>query len=278
MLTIAPEADLAAEARRHDPDRWLCALFVSAEHRDACMALLLLNHELARIPDVVIQPPAGLIRCQWWRDAIIEAAAGQPRAQPIIRALAVPLAECRLDPAELLAMIDAREHDLDHLAPEDPAALECYAAATAGTLQACTARLLGADAQEIETVRTLGAAFGLIGIVRATASLARRGRSLLPASLTSAVGVEPGAVLTPENRQAIGGALRSITERAMALLDRPQPSLRRQVIAAALPAVLARDYARRIAEAGFDPLAAASLTRSPLIPIRLWWTYRRARR
>ena len=32
--------DLADEARRHDPDRWLCALFAAADRRGEVMALV----------------------------------------------------------------------------------------------------------------------------------------------------------------------------------------------------------------------------------------------
>jgi hypothetical protein len=61
----------------------------------------------------------------------------------------------------------------------------------------------------------------------------------------------------------------------MAILDLPRPALQRDAAAATLPAVLARDYARHIARAGFDPLIAASLRRPALMPLRLWWAFRR---
>jgi phytoene synthase len=267
---------LATEARRQDPDRWLCTLFAPAALRDEAMALLLLNHELARIPELVSQPVAGMIRYQWWRDAIDGAAEGEPRAQPVVEALSRSLRAGRLDRAELLAMVEAREHDLDRLAPEDPAALEAYAEATAGAVQAAMARLLGAEATGIVAARSIGTAWGLIGIIRATAHLAQQGRSLLPTSLTEAVGVEPNVVLTAESREAVADVLRRLGERATAILDRPRPALPRHAVAAVLPAVLARLYLGRIAAMGFDPVAAATLTRPPLAPLRLWWAYRRA--
>lgn len=276
MPEPTPSTGLADEARRHDPDRWLCALFAAADRRDEVMALLLLNHELARIPDVVSQPLAGMIRYQWWRDSIEGAADGQPRAHPVVEALGRALRADRLDRQALLAMVDAREHDLERLAPGDPAALEAYAEATAGAVQAGTARLLGADAAGIAAARSVGTAWGLVGIVRATAGMARQGRSLLPASLTAAVGIEPNAMLAQENGAAVAGVLRGIGERAGSILDRPRAPLPRHAVAAVLPALLARDYLGRIAAANFDPLAAAALTRPVLAPLRLWRAYRRA--
>ena len=37
-------AFLAAEARRHDPDRYLCALLAPPDRRGAVLALVLINH------------------------------------------------------------------------------------------------------------------------------------------------------------------------------------------------------------------------------------------
>jgi phytoene synthase len=277
MAEFSPGLDLAAEARLHDPDRWLCALFAPARHRDAAMALIVLNHELARVPEVVTQPLAGTIRYQWWRDAIESAAAGRPLPQPVLQALAEPLAQDRLDSGELLAMVDARERDLDRLAPEDLTDLEGYAEATSGALQAGTARLLGAGETEIAAARAIGTAYGLIGILRATAALARQDRMALPRTLTEAAGIdEPSAVLAAASCEAVRPAIRRICERAVAILDRPRPAFARGAAAAALPAVLARDYARRIAATGFDPRLAAGLRRPPTMPLRLWWAFRRA--
>ena len=81
-------AYLAAELRKSDPDRYLCALLVPAERRAVVMAMVFLDHELARVPELVSQPMAGLIRYQWWREAIDEAAAGRPREQPVVEELA----------------------------------------------------------------------------------------------------------------------------------------------------------------------------------------------
>ena len=106
--------------------------------------------------------------------------------------------------------------------------------------------------------------------------MARQGRSLLPASLTAAVGIEPNAMLAQENGAAVAGVLRGIGERAGSILDRPRAPLPRHAVAAVLPALLARDYLGRIAAANFDPLAAAALTRPVLAPLRLWRAYRRA--
>ncbi|MFO1067153.1 MAG: squalene/phytoene synthase family protein [Geminicoccaceae bacterium] len=264
-----PGLDLAAQAREQDSDRWLCALFVPAERRDAAMALILLNAELARIPEVVSQPITGAIRYQWWRETIEGAAAGRPRAHPVAVGLAGPLARGWLAAADLEALVDAREADLETLAPDNLDQLERYAAATAGQLQVLTAKLLGADARLVEAARRAGTAFGLVGLVRAAAAYARQSRLVLPSDLMASAAVDAEALAARRMSAGLADVVRRVVMRAGLLLEPRSPAPREQ-IAALLPAVVARDHVRQIRRAGYDPFVAAGLARGPLVPARLW--------
>src|ERR1700759_2884419 len=64
------DPSLAAGLRQHDRDRSQTALFAPAERRDALFALYAFNYEVARIRESVREPMLGLIRLQWWRDAL----------------------------------------------------------------------------------------------------------------------------------------------------------------------------------------------------------------
>ena len=120
---------LLAETKRRDPDRYLCALFAPADRRDSVLALVLFNGELARIPTAVTQPMTGLIRLQWWRDALDElAAGGRPRRHPVVEALADLLVKGHAVPHALHAMIDAREPALDGATGTETAAVEALPA------------------------------------------------------------------------------------------------------------------------------------------------------
>ena len=61
---------IAALVRRHDPDRFLTALFAPPDRRDALLTLYAFNHELARAREVASEPPLALIRLQWWREVV----------------------------------------------------------------------------------------------------------------------------------------------------------------------------------------------------------------
>ena len=244
---------LATEARRSDPDRYLCALFAPAERRSAVLGLILFHHELARIPELVSQPMAGLIRYQWWREAVAEPGRGlPPRQHPVVRELAAMLDHGWVAEADLQALIDAREPALDGAVTGTPGELEAFAAATGGALQELVYRVLGgADTAAAQAAQKIGTAFGLIGLLRALAIEARRAR---PAP-------EPATI------QAV---LRAATRRARELVDAGRDGAGRPPraeMAAFLPATLTDGYVRQIER---SPDASHDLTRPALIPLMLW--------
>ncbi len=104
--------DLVREA---DRDRFLGALFAPEPARSDLLALLALDHELARTRSVTREPLLARIRLEWWREAVAEAAGdGKPRAQPIVEALSEMLRRRRdVSPDGLLALIGAREEEIE---------------------------------------------------------------------------------------------------------------------------------------------------------------------
>ena len=100
--------------RSADRDRFLGALFAPEPARTDLLALLAFNYELARTRTVTREPMLARIRLEWWREAVVEAAgAGKPRAQPIVESLSETIRRCRLQPQDLIALIDAREEEIE---------------------------------------------------------------------------------------------------------------------------------------------------------------------
>lgn len=100
--------------RGADRDRFLAALFAPEPERSGLLALLAFDHELARTRTVTREPMLARIRLEWWREAVAEAAGtGRPRAQPIVESLSETVRRHRLEPQGLIALIDAREEEID---------------------------------------------------------------------------------------------------------------------------------------------------------------------
>ena len=205
---------IAALVRRHDPDRFLTALFAPSEKRDALLTLYAFNHELARAREVASEPALALIRLQWWREVV----EGVRRRHEVAEPLSAALDAGALERDDLLAMIDAREAEAEPLFATMQEWRE-YVMGSAGGIAVAAARLLGAA--DPESMRPLGVAYGIAGLLRSAAMHARQGRRMLPAN----------------------ASIEDIAREGLALL-RPM-SLSRHVVAAALPAVLARRDLRR---------------------------------
>jgi phytoene synthase len=236
--------------RRHDPDRFLTALFAPPDRRPALLALYAFNHELARAREAAHEPAMALIRLQWWREVVD----GAPRAHEVATPLAAALSDGALTRADLLALIDAREVETDPAIATIDDWL-AYLRGTAGGLAVAAARLLGATAPE--ALRDLGAAYGAAGVLRAVPALARQGRCLLPADVLAVHGLSPeavpDAVLRASDAPALWAVRATLAATGRSLLADAPRRLPRPVIAAALPAVLARRDLSRILRHRFPP-------------------------
>jgi phytoene synthase len=226
---------IAAFVRRHDPDRFLTALFAPPHKRDALLTLYAFNHEIARAREAVSEPPLALIRLQWWREVV----EGARRRHEVAEPLAAATDNGDLQRAELLALIEAREVEAEP-AIETLAAWRDYLMGSAGGLAVTAARLLGAEDPEI--VRPLGAAYGAAGVLRSIAIVARQHRCLLPTDVLTEHGLSPEAMIANPDAPAIVRQLADIAAGWMS----GSLVVPRIAIAAALPAVLARRDLRRL--------------------------------
>ncbi|RVT95501.1 hypothetical protein EOD42_14915 [Rhodovarius crocodyli] len=260
---------LGAYVRQHEPERFFTALFAPPEKRDAVFALAGLHHELGRAREVASNPMIAAIRLQWWRDAIEEAAAGKPaRKHEVAEPLHAAITAGRLDPADLLAMADAREAELEEEGIPTASAFAAYLRGAHGGLAVATGRLLGASGPDLLALQEYGAAQGLAALLRNLGSLAARGRCLLPLDLLAEAG------LTLEEAMADPAALEPVARRlagdALARLPAPR-RWPRPLLAAALPAIAARRDLRRLASG--SPLPPGAGSRLPM----LWgWLLARA--
>jgi 15-cis-phytoene synthase len=223
---------IAALVRRHDPDRFLTALFAPPEKRDALLTLYAFNYELARAREAVSEPPLALIRLQWWREVVEGARRRHEVAEPLTAAIEAG----ELSRADLLALIDAREIEAEP-AIDTLAAWRAYLLANAGGLAVAAARLLGAP--DPEALRRLGAAYGVAGLLRSIPAHARQGRCMLPGDVLAEHGLTREQVIAHPIAAPIEPVILRLASLGLALLDRPI-RLPRRAVAAVLPAVLAR--------------------------------------
>lgn len=254
-----PELSYCAEqVRRHDPDRFLAALYAPPDRRDAMMTLLAFNLEIAKTRDSVSEPMLGEIRLQWWREAIEEIFGGGPvRRHEVAEPLAEVVRDRALSRGHIDRLIDARAFDLYDETPSTVASLVDYADGTSATLSLLSLELLGAADDDAATAaaRDVGIAWSIVGLIRAMPHHLRQGRVYLPAELQRQFGVDGNDLRELRESDALARAIGALADVARGKLAEAR-SHRRDVPAAARPAllhgILADGYLSRMRRAGYN--------------------------
>lgn len=278
----APNPSYCAEqVRRFDPDRYLTVLFAPAERRAALFALYAFNLEVAKTAEVVSEAPLGLLRLQWWRDALEAIEAGREPRHEVVEPLAEAVRRHHLDPALFGRLIDAREFDLERRAPEDLAALEAYAAGTSAGLVHLALQVLGVDAAAARAAgRHAGIAWALAGLMLAVPFHAAAKRLYLPRELSQAAGLRTGELFELRSSPALCRVAERVAVRARDHLGAARAlagQVPRKARSALLCATLAEQGLARLARAGYDPFDTRVQERPPGRAWRLAWAALRGR-
>jgi phytoene synthase len=271
------DSALAATLRRHDRDRYQTALFAPVRRRPALFALYAFNYEVARIREYVREPMLGLIRLQWWRDALDEIYAGkQPRRHEVATPLATAITAHHLSKAHFTTLLDTRARDMEDAPPESLAALEEYVAGTSGVLNLLALEVLGiGDARAADAARAAGIAYALAGLLAAVPFHAQRRRLFLPAELTNRHNVDlERSLFALKPSPALASVARDIAAQARHHLDiarRERTAIPRTALPVLLHGTLAERRLKQLDAVGhnvFDPRLAREDT---LQSLRLSW-------
>lgn len=170
-------------ARQYDPDRFFLTLLQPAALRPALWALLAFNYEVAKTHEVVSDQTLGLMRLQWWREALEKNYAGATApAHEILTPLAAAIRAHDLSFALFDCLIAGREFDLETETPDSIHELKQYIASTVTPL---TLLMLKIGAQPEDGAAHISEAYGLAGIMRAIPYQAQQGRCFVPSHLAS---------------------------------------------------------------------------------------------
>lgn len=259
MADVPPLSQVAALVRRHDPDRFLTALFAPPDRREDLLALYAFNLEVARIRETVNEPMLGLMRVQWWRDAVdrMHDGRGAPQGHPVAEALAQAVARHGLPRALFDRLLDARDRDMDDDPVPDRQALHAYADDTGATVAQLALWILGdTGATAQEAAASVGRAYAMVGLLRAMPFHALQNRLYLPAAEVDAQA--RSAALSGRAEEPVRALVAALSQEAGSGLKQarrlyPRPG--RATVAALLPALLAEGSLARLRKAGHDPFA-----------------------
>ena len=266
-----------AQVRQGDRDRYLALLFSPADARGSLAAIAAFNLELARAATEISESTLGLIRLRWWREAVDEiGAGGATRRHPVVDALSHAIREYRLPVDRLLAMIAAKEEELESAGPPDQAAFDARADATAANLIRLSLMVVGTDSAgpDLEAASVaVGRAYATVGCMRSVLLDARRRNVRLPSDALAEAGVDLDKLFDLRPQPALRECLVALAAQAQADLaaarGRDIPRWARPLTLTARLAGLHLDRLRRVA---YDPFDARIIASPPFDVWRLLWT------
>lgn len=263
--------------REGDRDRYLTLLFAPEEARGHLAALAAFNLELARTRDQVSESLLGLIRLQWWRDAIEEIrGGGQVRQHQVAQALAEATRAHGLDTARMLAMIEAREAELEATEPPSTARFLDRADATAGSLLLLSLQAVGLDPGSTglaEAARRIGRAYAAAGLARSVLLDAHRHKVRLPSEALDRAEVDLDLLFDLKPQPQLAAALRQVSEEAdRDLAEARHFRLPKRAKLLILTGRIAALHLERLRRAAYDPFDPAAIAAHPMDAWRLLWS------
>ena len=254
-----------AQVRQGDRDRYLALLFSPATARGGLAAVAAFNLELARAASEISESMLGLVRLQWWREAVEEIrAGGATRRHPVVDALSTATRAHRLSTDRMLAMIAGKEEELESDGAPTQSAFDTRADATAANLIRLSLEAVGLDPAEPTLAAAsleIGRAYATVGCARSVLLDARRRRLRLPAEALAGAGVDLDKLFDLRPQPALATCLGALAEQAEGDLNaarrRPIPRRARPLILTAKLAALHLERLRRAAYDPFDPRVIA---------------------
>jgi len=252
--------------RKHDPDRFLLCLLVDDDCRPALFALFAFNFEIAKTREVVTETALGLIRLQWWRDALAAVYDGKPVLKhQVLEPLAAAIQRYSLPREDFEAMIYAREFDLEDRLPASLNGMMNYAEFTVAPLLKLALKICGETAED-DLIKKTATCYALIGLMRAIPLHLVQRRCYLPEDVLQNAGVNIYALYEGKDIDKLTPVVRAIAELAgltLAGLKFPKGT---KILR--LHAALAKMYLTQLRKADYRVYHLAPV---PLLALRLWW-------
>ena len=249
--------------QKHDPDRFLQTMFMPADVREDLWALFAFNHEIAKTREVVSDSTLGLIRLQWWRDAIKGIYEdGVYQDHEVIKPLAAAIKKHDLPREHFDKLAYAREFDLEGLSPGNVEGLLNYADFTTQPLFKLALIISGADPDQ-HVVQPVAINYALAGVLRATASFARQHRFYLPEDLMTTYNVSKEHFFEEQSRENLQSVIKDVLDAKLSVTKPSHPFLRSAE-------AISEIYFKQIKGAGYDILNPKLGIEPPLKVLRVF--------
>lgn len=180
MTGMTTDPYIEDHAAKRGTSLYYATLFVPAPQRAAIMAVDVFCRQIKAIVNAAQEPAVAARKLAWWRREVADAAAGQS-SHPVMLGLMPHAATYGIDSAQLLAVIEGCELNLQKNRYLDFAGLAHFSALTASAQGEMVANILGhSEPAAVAFAHRIALAMHLTQIIRDVGNDARRGRIYLP--------------------------------------------------------------------------------------------------
>lgn len=259
--------------KQYDYENYLCSLLLPPGVQRSAFAIRAFNVELAQIRDVVSRADIGLMRINFWKDAVERAFKGSPPEHPVAQELTVLAQSKQLSRHWVNRMIESREGilgDRPHSTVND---LEEYAEKSISSTFYLILQSMGVQNVEFDHIAShVGKLQGITNLIRGVPFNASKGRVYLPSELmakhkVSQESVARGKADLKEVIYDVACAAHQHLVKARSL----KKGVPNDVKLVYLPAVASSAYLEKLRRADFNVFDSRLRLRNGLLPLSLWW-------
>jgi len=271
VATPATAQQIAARKLATGSSFYYAFLFLPAPQREAITAFYAFCREVDDVVDEATDPGVAAAKLAWWQSEVHQSFAGQP-SHPLMKALMPAAQRYGIQAAQLLAVIEGCQMDLQQTRYLDYPGLQRYCHLVAGVVGEVAAQIFGQTRPETtQYAHTLGQALQLTNIIRDVGEDARRGRIYLPVNELQQFGVTAADILQGRYSERFTALMRFQAERARGLYAQALAELpaadRRAQKPGLMMASIYRALLAEIEREGFAVLHQ----RIALTPLRKFW-------
>ncbi len=268
---ISPQDYVQQKAAASGSSFYYAFLFLPPPRRAAITAFYAFCREVDDVVDEVSDPGVAATKLAWWQKEVQQAFAGQP-SHPVMKALMPHAPVFGITAAQLLAVVEGCQMDLQQTRYFDYPGLTRYCHLVAGVVGEVSARIFGqTDEATTRYAHTLGQAFQMTNIIRDVGEDAMRGRIYLPIDELQRFEVKAQELLQRQYSERFSALMKFQAARAHALYDEALALLpaadRRNQKPGLMMASIYRTLLREIEASDFQVLHQ----RIALTPLRKLW-------
>jgi phytoene synthase len=268
---ISPQDYVQQKAAASGSSFYYAFLFLPPPRRAAITAFYAFCREVDDVVDEVSDPGVAATKLAWWQKEVQQAFAGQP-SHPVMKALMPHAPVFGITAAQLLAVVEGCQMDLQQTRYLDYPGLTRYCHLVAGVVGEVSARIFGqTDEATTRYAHTLGQAFQMTNIIRDVGEDAMRGRIYLPIDELQRFEVKAQELLQRQYSERFSALMKFQAARAHALYDEALALLpaadRRNQKPGLMMASIYRTLLREIEASDFQVLHQ----RIALTPLRKLW-------